>query len=448
MTLWTDLFASAKVGDIQYLLAADSDPAKHLLLTESPQALSAATYAELTSRYGVTQAVWDNVAIRNVTGGYYLPGSHGSDLACFEATPGLGGGTIRMFTSAGYMESTDRGATWTHNTGAADPVAIAGQSVYGMNGNIGSVIQTPTGRLYSHMLANDFNGTGFNKKLVCYSDNFGVSWTGLWYEDGDSTTNTYIDMDWSPKLGMLAVCQYNGRVITHNGTTAGQSTWTQRKAGNGGSAPFNWSVKWIPELNSGEGAFILTSDDRIYKSVDGITWTQVMMPANCKVKSLTKYGPMGVVGFVKDNTGVQTGGASRFCYTTDGTTWTPIDLNIPYNGSTGGTITVWGCWYVNGKYLVSYTHSLADANMRMAFTSDFVNWSSMDTHGTTNNLSFASFFNDVAIIVPTYVAGQSSYNYHIGYQSGFYRFFTNAVVVPGINGGQTGLLKPYLRYAT
>jgi hypothetical protein len=443
MTLWTDLFASTRIGDIQFLSTDDYDPAIHKELTSQSQPLPASLYPDLAARFGSVPAVWDGAPLESFGAGYYSGATAANKFPIMEETPG---GKMRLWHANGFFESNDRGLTWTNNIAAADPVKCPPYSATGVNGYPGGMIRRADGRLYSYFLADDFNGSGFNKKQVCYSDDFGTTWTGLFYEDGDSGSNTYNDMAWSPTLNMLAVIQYNGRIITHNGQSG---TLTQRKGGNGGGAPYNYSIRWVQEFNGGNGMFVVASGDRVYTSNDGITWTERMMPAGCMVQGTSDFGPLGVVGYKREVTTVQTGGTTRPVRSLDGVTWTPIDLNIPYNGVVGGTLTLYGIWAYAGKYIIAYKHSLAPAGsqVRLAFTEDFVSYSSMRaTSVDTHLLSMAAFFDDVAIITGPHSNNQNSYYYNYSaYQ--FYRYEGDRVVLPAVAEGITGTLKPYMRIA-
>lgn len=445
-TLDSDIFASAKIGDVRMLLPAKAT-AKDILLTTSSQDILVSAWPELAAKniYPRTDFYNDGLTERT-TGGCYFGGQGGNRFSVFEETPG---GKLRAINHGGYFESNDRGVTWGQTANSTvDPIGRPGYSPVGYpNG----CFRRADGRIYSCFLSNDVDGDGLNNKQVSYSDDFGATWTFCFDEAGDSGSNTYIDMAWGGPVGaeLLVGIQYNGRIWTSPGTSGGG--FTQRVAGGGGSPPFNFGVRWYPQMGAA-GMFVIACDDRIRYSADGITWTTVMLPANCRGTALTEWGPLGAVCYYREGTSNTSAGTFRASRSTDGVTWTPVNLDLPQNAAgdgAGAATNIDNISVVDGKYAIFYTHTNTGTSTHlMALTTDFATWLTVVTviSGPTTRYPFVCVFPDM-ILCCTGV-GTSTYQRNTpGYQ--FQRVVTlPKIAIPGLtvtNSFAGGTQKLYLR---
>lgn len=423
MIYWTDYFSNAKVGDFQLLGAAEVDPAKHLLLTTSAQTLTQAAWPELVAMNLWPTNSWqqDGTALRS-NGGYYMSAHGGGELGVFEVTPGLGSGKLRAISYGGIWESIDRGATWTFTTKSSGwlvPSPWSPQSVPS------AIMQDTNGDLYHCWAYNDYDGDTFYHKGVMRSTNHGDTWTQLWSpEASDGGSNQYNDIAIGTIAGgqkRMVVTQFNGRIITSDWNGSAWSSWTQRRAGSGGSAPFNYSARWVQQFNGGNGMFVVAGGDRLYTSPDGITWTQFMLPAGHQVYALSDYGPLGVIGYSPNSSSVGTSGNQKPVQSTDGVTWVTCPLDIPINSTVNPTqASTLMCLQTNHDrttYHLLYKHPNGGTAPQHAITTNFTTWDSYQLTSANENYFYLKVFPDCVMYSPGYSLSNQNYNV-AGYQLG------------------------------
>ena len=154
-----------------------------------------------------------------------------------------------------------------------------------------------------------FTSGGYRDKLNQRIANATES-VNTWTARSATEANTWLDVAWSPELGLFAAVSPDGtnRVMT----SPDGITWTARSAAEAN----NWrAVSWSPEL----GLFAAVSGDgtnRVMTSTDGITWT-ARSAAEANFWIDIAWSPeLGLFAAVSSD------GTNRVMTSPDGITWT------------------------------------------------------------------------------------------------------------------------------
>jgi hypothetical protein len=229
--------------------------------------------------------------------------------------------TLNMYATAPsgtstYVFSSPDGYNWTERTG--------------INAAWYDMIWAPAP--LSKFVAVALSGTN---RVMHSSD--GITWSGA---TNAPPTSSWRAIGYSPTLGTgtgrLAVVSSSSDTYMYSDD--GGDTWIT----SGVTLPSGMKsicIIWVPEINGGSGAFIAPgyNNDRVYKSVDGITWTEVTVASGNSFINGVAWSPtLSKLVAVGNN-------LSNVIYSTDeGVTWSNTGItnvtDATWNGVSWSTL--------------------------------------------------------------------------------------------------------------
>ena len=202
-------------------------------------------------------------------------------------------------------------------------------------------------------------GTGIENNLMVSTDF--KNWQIKQVESGSSSAGVY-GVAYSPTLELYCVLAGTGIY-----SSTDLDTWTNRKSLSSAISSFSHkSIIWVEEL----GLFFATTTRYIYKSSDGISWTQVYASQNVGGST---YGTINEIVWASDKQMLialenDPYHLSRFVVSSDGATWTPNDFPVyfvPTSITYSSTL---------GKFCVACTRNINGGTVLVATSTDGANW--------------------------------------------------------------------------
>lgn len=211
--------------------------------------------------------------------------------ACVGFDVNDNGNWVASFTNGGFPGpwcTSPDGKVWTKR-GDVPTAGLAYRYAYGGSGPF--------------WLAGLATG-GFTK-----STDEGVTWSSVGSDLGGSIGA----LTWAPSLSLFLAG--NNDPVLATGTSSA-NTWTPRASGLSGSDSIRGSC-WSPTV----GAFLIITDIKVRRSVDGITWTDPTASANPSNTTLNSVFWAPTLGKF-----VLVGNFGLVRFSSDGITWTNADI--------------------------------------------------------------------------------------------------------------------------